>query len=194
MFADIVTPRLRLRRLRPSDAPALRAYRSDPEVARYQVWSAATEDEVADFAAEQARIAPDIPGTWFQLAVSLSEADGAGHEAGALAGDCGLRFPPGEPWQAEVGITLAGWAQGLGYAQEALQGAFGYLFDDLGKHRVFASVDPRNAASIALLERLGMRREAHFRESLRDKGEWCDDFVFALLEDEWRARRREAAQ
>jgi RimJ/RimL family protein N-acetyltransferase len=189
MYADIVTPRLRLRRLRPADVPELRAYRSDSEVARFQVWSPATEDEVADFVAEQARMEPDIPGTWFQLGVALRAAESE-HKTDALAGDCGLHFPPGEPWQTEVGITLAAWAQGRGYAREALAAIFGYLFDTLGKHRVFASVDPRNAPSIALLEHLGMRREAHFRESLWDKGEWCDDFMYAVLEDEWRASRK----
>jgi len=70
--------------------------------------------------------------------------------------------------------------------------AFDYLFDALGKHRDYAAVDPRNAPSIRLLDCLGMRREEHFRESLWDKGEWCDDLVFAILEDEWRARAREA--
>lgn len=189
MFPDLITPRLRLRRLRADDVPALLAYRSDPQVARYQVWAPASEAEVAAFIAAQATAEPDVPGTWFQLAIALRAADGSGLRADALAGDCGLHVPAGEPWQAEVGVTLADWAQGRGYAQEALGAALQVLFDDWGKHRVFASVDPRNVPSVRLLERLGMRREAHFRESLRDKGEWCDDFVYAILVDEWRARQ-----
>lgn len=39
-----------------------------------------------------------------------------------------------------------------------------YLFSDLKKHRITASVDPRNIKSVALLERIGMRKEAHFNE------------------------------
>ena len=58
----------------------------------------------------------------------------------------------------------------------------GHFLGPLGKHRVFASADPRNARSLALLERVGMRREAHFRESLWFKGEWVDDVVYAILE------------
>ncbi len=170
MFADIVTPRLRLRRLRQDDVRALLAYRSDPEVGRYQVWSPETEREVADFVAEQFEIEPDLAGTWFQLAIALRAADG--------------------PWQAEVGITLAPWAQGRGYAREALATVFDFLFDGLGKHRVVASADPRNEPSVRLLERLGMRREAHFREAFWGKGEWCDDLVYGILADEWRASRK----
>jgi len=72
----------------------------------------------------------------------------------------------------------------------ALEALFTVLFGALGKHRVFGSIDPRNARSIALVERAGMRREAHHRESLWFKGEWADDVVYALLRREWLARAR----
>jgi hypothetical protein len=57
--------------------------------------------------------------------------------------------------------------------------------DDLA---TFVAYRSRNAASVALLERLGMRREGHLRESTWAKGEWTDDLVYALLPDEWRSR------
>ena len=63
-----------------------------------------------------------------------------------------------------------------------------YLFIVLNKHRVFASVDPRNEASMALLRSVGMRLEAHFRQSLFWKGERVDDMVFGLLRSEWKPR------
>ena len=62
-----------------------------------------------------------------------------------------------------------------------------YLFTERGKHRITAYCDPRNAASVALLERLGMRREGHLRESTWAKDEWTDDLVYALLHDEWQS-------
>jgi RimJ/RimL family protein N-acetyltransferase len=61
------------------------------------------------------------------------------------------------------------------------------VFGQLGRHRIHASVDPRNLASMAMLRALGMRQEAHHRESLWLHGEWVDDVVFALLASEWRA-------
>ena len=87
----------------------------------------------------------------------------------------------------EIGITLARGFQGRGFATEALRAVLGYLFSTLGKHRVFGSVDPRNAPSLALLERVGMRREAHFVESLWFKGGWADDVIYAMLRREYLA-------
>lgn len=90
--------------------------------------------------------------------------------------------------QVEIGFTVAPAHQGRGFATEAVLGILAYLFERVHKHRVFASVDPRNVASIALLKRTGMRQEAHFRESLWFKGRWADDMVFGILETEWASR------
>jgi len=186
-FSELLTPRLVLRRLRLSDCAATFAYRSDPHVSRFQTWEPRSVEEIRSFVEGLLNLEPDTPETWFQLAITL-------RESGLLIGDCGLHFPAGEAHQAEVGITLAPGHQGQGYATEALNAVLDYLFLSLGKHRVFASVDPRNRASIALLERVGMRKEAHLRESVWWKGEWADDLVFAVLEGEWRARRAVAGR
>ena len=69
--------------------------------------------------------------------------------------------------------------------EETLRGVLDFLFSTVKLHRVSASVDPRNERSIALLERIGMRREAHFRQSLWFKGEWVDDIVYGILASEW---------
>jgi RimJ/RimL family protein N-acetyltransferase len=61
-----------------------------------------------------------------------------------------------------------------------------YLFFDLNKHRVSASVDPNNTKSIKLLEKLGMRKEAYFIKSYRMGDMWLDDFIYAMLEEEWK--------
>ncbi|MCP3963091.1 MAG: GNAT family N-acetyltransferase [bacterium] len=175
---EILTERLLLNRLLLSDTEALFEYRSDAEVSRYQDWATHSLDETARSIDSHRSVAFDTPGTWFQLAMRL-------RESGLLVGDLGVHFPAEEPQQVEVGFTVAASHQRRGFASEAVTGLLDHLFGTLRKHRVFASVDPRNAASIALLERLGMRREAHFRESLWFKGEWVDDVVFAILESEW---------
>jgi RimJ/RimL family protein N-acetyltransferase len=51
---------------------------------------------------------------------------------------------------------------------------------------VIGRVEPRNHASARVLEKLGMRREAHFVENELIKGEWQSELVYALLEREWR--------
>jgi RimJ/RimL family protein N-acetyltransferase len=177
MPVEITTPRLLLRQLAVADAPALLAYRADPTVARYQLWQPRTEADAVAWIGALADTAVDTPGTWFQMAIVL-------RESGALIGDLGLHFPAEEPREAEFGITLAPPAQGKGYAAEALRAVLRYLATDLRKHRVTARVDPRNARSIALLERVGMRREGRLRETALVRGEWVDDYLYAILDRE----------
>ncbi|MGH8190687.1 MAG: GNAT family N-acetyltransferase [Rhodanobacteraceae bacterium] len=175
---EIVTARLKLDTLRHGDAPALFAYRSDPEVARYQVWKPAAIADAERFIEAQQRIAPDTLGTWWQRAIRL-------RDTGDLIGDLGLHFV--DEATVELGISVAPAQQRLGHAREALEVVLDFIFGGLHKHRVTTSVDPRNVACVKLLQRLGMRREAHFRESVRGAEGWTDDLVFAMLEREWLA-------
>ncbi|WP_201316291.1 GNAT family protein [Dyella sp. EPa41] len=168
------TARLRLDALQPADAPALFRYRSDPEVARYQGWQPGTLADADRFIGKQS--ATPVPGTWFQRAIRLHDGELIGDLGFCLSGD-GL---------AEFGITVAPEHQGKGFAREAAQALLGELFGRLDVHRVHASVDPRNTPSMALMRSLGLRQEAHFRESLHHRGEWVDDAVFAVLAREWR--------
>ena len=177
----IETPRLRLRRFTAADLPAFVAYRADPEVARYQSWDGCTPDEADAFLAEQDGLRPGTPGAWFQFAVEVKA-------TGALAGDCALHVHDEDPRLGAIGYTLARGAQGRGYATEAVRALLGYAFGTLGLHRVSATTDCGNAASVALLERVGMRREAHFVQHVWFKGRWSDEYVYAMLRDEWPAR------
>jgi len=36
-----------------------------------------------------------------------------------------------------------------------------------------------------LIERIGFRKEAHFKESYYLRGEWVDDLIYAKLKEEW---------
>jgi aminoglycoside 6'-N-acetyltransferase len=180
-FEERRTPRLVVRRFRLADVPTFAAYRSDPTVARYQSWDVPFSEEQAEqFVAGLSEHDPDTPGSWFQFAV----AEVAG---GAHVGDVAAHVDPDDPRLARVGITLAADAQGRGYGTEALTALLDYLLVDRGKHRVAAECDTRNAASTTLLERVGMRREAHHLRSSWWKGEWTDEYVYAVLADEWRA-------
>jgi RimJ/RimL family protein N-acetyltransferase len=180
MSGDIVTERLVLRALRAEDAQTMFAYRSDPEIMRYQGWDPESLDDVRAFIADNALCDAFAPGSWRQFAIAL-------RPDGAMIGDCGVHVPDDKPEQAEFGITLATAYQRRGYASEALRALLGLVFDTLEKHRAFASVDPRNAPSIALFERAGFRKEAHHVESLWLMGEWVDDVILAILAREWRS-------
>jgi RimJ/RimL family protein N-acetyltransferase len=178
-FTVLPAERLVLRRFRRADLPTFVAYRSDPEVARYQSWSAPFPMESAErMLAELSELHPDTPGEWFQLAVAL-------HGSPELIGDCGVHVRADDPRQAEIGFTFAPASQGRGYATEAVRRLLDYLFIERGKHRVTASCDERNLRSAALLRRVGMRREGLMIESTWAKGEWTNDEMYAVLRREW---------
>lgn len=181
---DLSTERLWFDALRESDAAVLFAYRADPEVSRYQGWRPESLSDAKSFIRNQSGLAEPSPGQWFQRAIRRID-------DGTLIGDLGLCLSDDK--QAEFGITLAPSAQGHGFAREALGGLFRALFGRLDVHRVHASVDPRNASSMALLKAVGMRQEAHFQESLWSRGEWVDDVIFAMLAREWRETHTKGA-
>ncbi|HQU27772.1 MAG TPA: GNAT family protein [Nitrospirales bacterium] len=178
----ILTRRLRLSQLVTSDALAMYEYRTDPEVCRYQTFEPGSLSDVEGFIGGMESIIFGTPGTWFQFAIRQQESR-------LLMGDLGVHFIAEDPRQVEIGFTVAPAHQGHGFATEAVSGILSYLFEIEHKHRVFASVDPRNVRSVELLKRVGMRQEAHFRKSLWFKGEWVDDLVFGILEAEWADRQ-----
>ena len=173
----ISTERLELRRFKDTDAEAFAAYRSVPEVARYQSWDApysleAARTAVAGFASDD----PLQPG-WFQYAIDLD---------GVLIGDLGLNLHENLR-QAELGFTLAPAYQGKGYATEAVRGLLHHLFTERNLHRVSAEADARNLPSVQLLERVGFRQEGLRPQNSWFKDEWTDDVLFGLLRSDWPA-------
>lgn len=165
------------------DSSALHAYRTLPEVARYQYWNTFTPEDAVSLVEKQARADCNVPGTWFQLAIVHAATD-------TLIGDCGLHCLKDDPRQMEIGITLAPRYQGHRYADEAIECVVTFVFEVLDKHRVFATVDVLNLPAIALCRRMGFRQEGHFLENIWFKGAWGSEFVFAMLRSEWTARRK----
>lgn len=178
-FSRIESERLLLRRFKDSDLAPFMAYRNDPEVAKYQGWDSCDQHEAMAFIREmESSTRPGVPGEWFQFAIESKE-------TGALVGDCALRVDEHEPYRAEIGFTLARAHQGKGLASEAVSRLLDYAFDTLRLHRVEAIADCKNAPSVALLERLGMRREGHFIQHIWFKGRWADEYLYAVLRTEW---------
>ncbi len=179
----LTTPRLLLRPFQSADIEPFAAYRSDPEVARYQSWEAPySTQQAAAFIAELQTIKPGTPGEWYQLAIERQAQPG-------LIGDCAFHVFLHNPQQAEIGFSLAAQHQRQGYASEAVSRLLAYLFTDLNLHRVTATCDALNHASAHLLERVGMRREAHYLENTWFKGAWGSEYAYALLRREWENAR-----
>ena len=174
-FTDLRTDRLVIRRFRSEDADAFARYRADPDVARYQSWDGYTHARAETFVAGMAALHPGMPGEWYQFAVVDPSTD-------ELLGDVALRVDDDDASRAELGFTLAPDHQGKGYATEAVTSVIAYAFERLGVETVFAIADARNDASIALLERIGMRRTT--TEHGRFKDEWCDEHTYELRSEE----------
>jgi RimJ/RimL family protein N-acetyltransferase len=120
---------------------------------------------------------------------AVVDGSGAVDGSGTVVGDVGLCWSSEVHRQAEIGYSFHPDHRGHGYATEAAAALVALAFTDLGVHRVAGRLDARNTASARLLERLGMRREAHLVENEWVKGEWSDEVVYAVLDTEWADRR-----
>jgi RimJ/RimL family protein N-acetyltransferase len=181
----ITTARLRLRPLTIDDMPALLAYRGDAEVCRYLPFQPMTPQVLS------ARLAGDLGR---REITAEGEAVTFGAERisdGRLVGDVVLFFHSEVHAGGEIGYVFHPDVAGQGLATEASSAVFDLAFENLGLHRVVAKMDGRNSASMRLAERLGMRREAHHVSAEMFKGEWADLVIYAILDDEWQARRRD---
>ncbi len=176
----IRTDRLALRPWRLDEEEVYHTLRGDPEVVRYLYDEPLSRTEAVN---RLTRLRSEItePDAWMNLAVEVVA-------SGRVVGDVGLCWRSDIHRRAEIGYTLLPDQRGLGYATEAAAAMVELAFTSLGAHRVSGHLDQRNRASAAVLERLGMRREAHLVENEWVKGEWTDEAVYAVLAREWRAR------
>ncbi|MBK0027395.1 GNAT family N-acetyltransferase [Stenotrophomonas sp. S48] len=173
--------RLVLSPIRRDDAAALYALQSDAEVMRW--WNHPAWTRPAEARAQiDDDLAAQATGTQLKLAVRESI-------DGPLLGICVVFALDRDARRAEIGYLLAPAQQGQGYMHEALQRLLDYLFQTLRLHRVEAELDPRNAPSAHVLERLGFAREGLLRQRWRIQGELADSVVYGLLADDDRAPR-----
>jgi RimJ/RimL family protein N-acetyltransferase len=179
------TERLVLRVMTTDDADDVYVYSSREDVSRYLMNEPRTREEVEEKVAEFAgaiTLAGD--GDYWQPAVVLAS------NPGRVMGHVYFTIKSVANSTAEIGFAMHPKFSGQGYMTEASIAVLDIAFGALGLHRVMAELDPRNAPSVALCKRLGMREEAHFVEDLWFKGEWGDTGIYAILDREWAARPR----
>jgi RimJ/RimL family protein N-acetyltransferase len=178
----IRTSRLTLRPYEPSDLGFLHSMFGREDVCRYLPWMPMDLDQARaklEQRVRQTRIETDGD----PLILVALESD-----TGRAVGEFMLRLKSLESLQAEIGWSLHPDAQGRGFATEAARQMLRIGFDELGLHRIVAGCDSRNTASLRVMERLGMRREAEFVDYEYVKGEWASEIVCAMLESEWRVQ------
>jgi RimJ/RimL family protein N-acetyltransferase len=184
VFAEpLATERLTLRLMTDADVEDVFAYQSREDVCRYLLFEPRSHDEVVERVAKNAAATIlEKDGDFLQLALELRA---TGDAPARVIGDLYFTISSLENSRGEIGWSLHPDFAGLGYASEAARAVLDIAFRTLRLHRVYAELDPRNAASIALCKRLGMREEAFFVKDLWFKGEWGDTGIYAILREEW---------
>jgi RimJ/RimL family protein N-acetyltransferase len=174
------TSRLTLRPFVEGDLEAVHAMRSNAEVARYLYGEPSQSlDETRD------SLARKVAGSAWAKGGDWLSAAAVERESGLTVGDMAFHWVSERDRTAEIGFVFDPRHQGKGFATEAARALVDWAFTHAGMHRVIGRAEARNVASARVLEKLGMRLEAHFVENEWVKGEWQSELVYAVLEREW---------
>ena len=179
----IETERLILRKYQDRDVRDILEYSREANfwLARSLDWTPTSDSVKAYFEAQRGQQPESFP-QWMNLMMELESER-------KVVGCVGIGVTNKEQGQASIGWMLSCRYQGQGLATEAAQALVDFGFDSMGLHRIFARTGKANTRSWLLMERLGMRREAHFRQSHKVRDEWDDEFVYAILAHEWKRTR-----
>jgi len=175
------TERLVLRPFNRADVDPVFAYRQREDVARYLFDSPMSRETCAETVQSRIR---QVSFYEQDDRITLAVERASGSE---MIGEITLIWRSVTDRQGEVGYILNPDFHGYGYATEAVRALITLGFSDLALHRVYARCNPANTPSYRLMERLGMRREAHLREHRLIKGSWDDEYIYAVLVSEWPA-------
>ena len=179
LILPIHTDRLTIRSLIPEDLERHAAIMGNPEVVRFLYEDSLTEDEALQHLLRRFGTGSPAEGEWRNFAVDSD---------GVLVGEVGFSLVSSQHRSAEVGYMFDPDFNGNGFATESVRVMVDLCFNLLHAHRVVGRLDARNRASAVVLERLGFQQEALFRQNEFVKGEWTDELVYALLENEWQKR------
>ncbi len=175
---DLQTPRLTLRRIAEADAPDLHAAFGDADTMRF--WDSLPSVDAAETAGRIRNSLEASPQWHAMFAVSL-------RHTGQFVGT--VNYHMRTPWnhRLAVGWMLVRPWRKQGLAAEAAGALLQHCFTALDTHRIEARIEPPNAASIRLAERLGFRHEGLMRDWLFVGGQPRDMLLYALLHPDWSA-------
>jgi ribosomal-protein-alanine N-acetyltransferase len=171
----IETERLLLRDFTPLDEADVHEYACDPLVSRYDSWGPNTDAQTHGFLLERLNEQARWPRDDVTLAAEL-------RSSRKVIGTVRLWVADAENRSGEIGYTFNRAYWGNGYATEAASALLDRAFSHLRLHRIVATCDTRNTASWRVMEKIGMRREAHLIKDKYQKGEWRDSYLYAANE------------
>jgi RimJ/RimL family protein N-acetyltransferase len=180
LIYPLTTERLIIRALTADDLDRHHALFSNPEVVRYLYFGPFDRQGAQEHLARRSIVDLPSEGGWINFGVEVKG-------EGVLIGELAMGFISAAHAHYEVGYVFDPAYAGQGYATEGTAMIVELAISGLGAHRVSGRLDARNHPSARVLEKLGMRREAHFIQNEYVKGEWTDELVYAILATEWRA-------
>ncbi len=173
---QLVGTRLKLRRFRREDAPAVFAYARDYEAGRYtHIPHPYTLGDADIFLRHTIRCYRTKKQITFAIELL---------ENSRVIGGIGLHNIEFSRQNSEMGYVIGKEYWGHGYMTEAVALMTNYCFTQLKLHRVYARVFHPNLASARVLEKNGYSLEGRHREAIYREGQWLDELVYAKLRSE----------
>ena len=182
----IETERLILRPLALTDEDDLLEYQSHPDIVRYIPWPERTRDQVRtgiEKVLETGKYELDEENDYLVLAWEVKD----GAHQGKVIGQSNMALKSLNDKCADIGWVTHQDFQRQGFAFEATRALMAHAFTHYPLHRIIADIDTRVPKSAALAEKLGMRLEGTFKDGEFFKGQWCDMWLYAILESEFHA-------
>ena len=185
------TERLILRTFKSTDVDDMHEYQSRPEIVAYIPWPERTREQVIEAlekALDKAKSELIDDGDFLLLGWELKRVPGLEECEGKIIGQSNISLKSQGDQCADIGWVTHQDFQRKGFAYEATHALMEYAFSNFKLHRIIADIDTRNPESATLAEKLGMRREAEFKDAEFFKGAWCDMWLYAILEDEFTSK------
>lgn len=182
---ELFSKRLCIREFVEGDFQPLRGMESKPEMYTYER-EQPSEAETMALLKESITSQNELPRTLYRMAITIQP----------YASVKGLiKFS--QQWSAirewEIGWAVEPGEWGRGYATEAAWTVMDWAFRELKAHRIVAFCHADNAASVRVMEKLGMHMDGRLRETRWLHGAWWDEYVYAILEHEWQENKKDSA-
>lgn len=182
---ELITERLRLRDIYAYDWESLYRNEQDERYNAFNDQPPMSADEVRDLAAWLEEANRQQPRRAYYLALTT-------HDSDWMIGSIKLVCDRSADWQAEIGYWIESRWWGQGYTTEAARAVLDFGFGELKLHRIYAvDVITENIGSARVLEKIGMRREAHLREARYFHGRFWDVYSYGILAREWAVLNRQ---
>lgn len=179
MYKDIISDRLVISKITAVDIADVHFKNSHPEVAEFN--TIGIPESIRD--TEQI-LAPTIEAIPGQLPTKLGWSIRL-KKSQQFLGELGMSLSTSKYSRAEIHYSLLPSEWGNGYASEAVNAIIKWGFEELNLHRIEAGVATENDRSIKLLEKVGMTREGLCRKILPIRGEWKDNYMYAILDEDY---------